>query len=383
MMTNAWREIAFIARKDLRYTLSSREALLWLFVMPIVFFYFIGTITSGFGPSSETKDRIALQVGEEPGFLADELQIRLEERGFEVVRIEDASAFAAAGRRLTIPAGLTEKALAGEQVTLELGRSKGGLGFDHDEIRVGRAVYTVLADLAACAKHGETPTPESFEELRKAPRKLKIAVTPAGRRKRVPSGFEQAIPGIMVMFTLINLLTGSMVMLVIERRQGLLRRLASAPISRGSIIAGKFLSRMGMAFIQIGFAMLAGTVLFGMDWGSQLPMILVLLFSWAAFCAALSLLLASMVTTEGQAVGIGVLSGNVLAALGGCWWPIEITPAWLQTLAKFLPTGQAMQGMHELVSYGFEASAALDEVAILLAAAIVLAIWGARRFRFQ
>ena len=37
--------------------------------------------------------------------------------------------------------------------------------------------------------------------------------------------------------------------------------------------------------------------------------------------------------TEGQAVGIGVLATNVLAALGGCWWPIEITPAWMQTLA--------------------------------------------------
>ena len=32
--------------------LRARETLLWLFVMPILFFYFIGTVTGGFdGPA--------------------------------------------------------------------------------------------------------------------------------------------------------------------------------------------------------------------------------------------------------------------------------------------------------------------------------------------
>lgn len=33
---------------------------------------------------------------------------------------------------------------------------------------------------------------------------------------------------------------------------------------------------------------------------------------------------------------------DLLAAWGGCWWPIEITPEWLQKFAMFLPTGWTM-----------------------------------------
>ena len=42
----------------------------------------------------------------------------------------------------------------------------------------------------------------------------------AGKRKEIPSGFDQAIPGILVMFTLLVLLTSGGSMLVFERNQG-------------------------------------------------------------------------------------------------------------------------------------------------------------------
>ena len=76
-----------------------------------------------------------------------------------------------------------------------------------------------------------------------------------------------------------------------------------------------------------------------MDWGPNLAMVIVVLASWAMFCASAGLLLGSIAKTEGQASGLGVLLSNLLAALGGCWWPIEITPDWMQFLQKLLPTG--------------------------------------------
>ena len=48
MSSPAW----FVARHDLLYMLRRRETLLWTFVMPIVFFYFIGTVTSETSASS-------------------------------------------------------------------------------------------------------------------------------------------------------------------------------------------------------------------------------------------------------------------------------------------------------------------------------------------
>ena len=39
------RDALYIARMDAGYLLSRRETITWTFVMPVVFFYFIGTIT--------------------------------------------------------------------------------------------------------------------------------------------------------------------------------------------------------------------------------------------------------------------------------------------------------------------------------------------------
>jgi hypothetical protein len=64
------------------------------------------------------------------------------------------------------------------------------------------------------------------------PRALKLEVQSGGQRQEIPTGFEQAIPGTMVMFTMIVLLTSGAATLVAERRLGVLRRLAATPISR-------------------------------------------------------------------------------------------------------------------------------------------------------
>ena len=50
------RDALYLMRQDLRHMFRARETWLWTFLMPIVFFYFIGTITGGYsspglGPS--------------------------------------------------------------------------------------------------------------------------------------------------------------------------------------------------------------------------------------------------------------------------------------------------------------------------------------------
>jgi len=380
MLRNAW----FIAVKDVQYTLREKEALVWLFVMPIVFFYFIGTVTGGFGGGGGAGDEIALREAGDSGFLVDRVARRLEERELDPVRVGGDEAEGHA-RVLRFPAGFTDRVLAGEPTTLRYEREaeEGDLQGDYDDLRVGRAIYTVLAEVVAAAETGEQPGPEAFEALDAMPRALELDVRPAGKRQSIPTGFEQAIPGILVMFTLLVLLTSGAVMLVIERNQGLLRRLASAPISRGELVLGKWGGKMALGLVQIAFAMLAGTVLFGMDWGPDLPMIFLVLLGWGALCASLGLLLGSLVRTEGQAIGVGVLAANVLAALGGCWWPIEITPGWMQSFAGYLPTGWAMGAMHDLVSFQSGAASAAPQVAILFGAAVVVGWGGVRFFRYE
>lgn len=372
----------FIAGRDLWLMLRQKETLLWVFLMPVVFFYFIGTVTSGFGKSRSSKDRIEVESGANAGFLGESIEQRLASSGYEVVRPAE-GADDRPSVRLTIPEELTARVLAGEQQQVLLASDEEGERARYHELKVGRAIYGVLADVVAAKSRGEEASLASFAALAAQPRNLKIDVSAAGKRKVIPSGFDQAIPGTMVMFTLIVLLTSGAVLLLIEREQGLLRRLASAPLSRGEIVLGKWGARMALGLVQIAFALVLGRFLFRVDWGPDIPMVALVLLGWASLCASLALLLGSLARTPGQAIGIGVLASNVLAALGGCWWPIEITPRWMQSLAMFLPTGWTMDALHRLVIFQHGALSALPHVTALVLAALATGWAAARAFRFQ
>ena len=377
------RDALFIARKDLHYTMRSREAILWIFLMPIVFFYFIGTITAGFRGGNGEGDVLAVKEGVGAGFMADQLLRRLEDRGFDVVIPEQGEDLSDYPRLLTIPDAFTDSVLAGNPVTLEFLHKEEGLSNDDDLIRAKRAAYTVLADLTVTSIMGSAPSPGSFEELDAMPRALELYVRPAGKRKEIPGGFEQAIPGIMVMFTLLLMTTSGAVLLVIERRQGLLRRLACTPIGRSDVVMGKWGGKMAVGIVQISFAMLTGTVLFGMDWGPDLGMILLVMILYAASMASLGIILGSVAQTEGQAVAVGVISSNVLAALGGCWWPIEITPQWMQRLQLFLPTGWAMDALHRLISFSSGPASIVPHLLGMSLAAFISIAVAVKVFRYE
>lgn len=377
------RDAFFLARHEVGYMLRRRETLLWTFAMPIVFFYFIGTITGGFarGPL-DPKDPIAVRVPPDAGFLADQLIRRIEDRGYRVVRPTDEQ-FPRYSRRLTLPAGFTAAVLAHQPVKVQFDRRGAGMGSNYDEIRVARAVYSVLADLIVFGERNETPGPEAFARLAATPRPLTLQVERAGERKKIPSGFEQAVPGTMVQFILIVLLTTGGVLIVNERNQGLLRRLASSPISRGAVVLGKWGARMTLGIIQIAFGMLTGTLLFRVDWGGHLPTLVVVLLCYAALGAALGMLLGNFARTDAQVIAFGIIATNLMAALGGCWWPIEVTPAWTQKLALFLPTGWAMDALHRLVSFGYGPASVAPHIAGMAVAALLASAIAARTFRFQ
>ena len=290
-------------------------------------------------------------VAERPGFLREQLDYRLRDNDFEPVwvnAVESGDPESGPARTLALDADFSDKVATDTTVKAIFDTRANSLSRDFEVIRVQRSLYTALADIAIA----EASSPEPLDAaalvaLNEKPRIWQLDTSPAGKRQEIPTGFEQTIPGILVMFTLLILLTSGGTMLVIERRDGLLRRLASAPISRTEVVTGKWAGRMVLAAIQIGVALVIGTFLFQMDWGPNLGMIAVVLVAWGAFCASAGLWLGTVATTEGQAGGLGVLAANALAALGGCWWPIEITPGWMQAIQNFLPTGWTMDAMHK------------------------------------
>ncbi len=384
----------FIARKDLAYTLRDRTTLMWLLLMPPLFFYFIGVATGG-ASVAPSREKIAVQRPADAGFLVDQLLLRLDEAGFNVVLYDSADpgtplsggpadlGWDAYCRQLSVPAGLTAAIQRGEAQTLRYSSCRDELAGQFDEVRVQRALYTTLADVIASEQLEPGFSAAGLAALNALPRSLGLDVRSAGERREPPRGFQQAVPGMVVMFTLLLLLTGGAVDLLIERRRGLLRRLASAPFRREDIVFGKWLGKMALALCQIGIGMVVGSLLFDIAWAPDLPMILLLLAVWAGLCTSLALLLGSLARSERQVIGFGVLSSLLLAGLGGCWWPIEIAPAWMQALAGWLPTGWTMTALHSLMSFGAGPASVLPQLAALVVAALLLGVGAVRVFRYE
>ncbi|MEM7431457.1 MAG: ABC transporter permease [Pseudomonadota bacterium] len=381
------KNVLFLALSDVRHQLRQGSTLVWLFLMPPVFFYFIGTVTGGMSNTLSPVTATPLVVeAAMPGYLRAQLDRNLRANNFApewVDVIPSPTEESPAPRRsLRIDDQLTSRIESGESVRALYETRASALLREFESIRIARSVYTAVADIVVTQANGDL-SPAALQALNEQPRVWRLEVQAAGNRQIIPSGFEQAVPGILVMFTLLILLTTGGTMLVNDRQRGLLRRLASAPITRSEVVAGKWSGRMVLAIVQVVVALIFGTLLFNMDWGPNLAMVLAILLGWAAFCASAGLLLGTLAKTEGQAAGVGVLLTNLLAALGGCWWPIEITPDWMQSLQNFLPTGWTMDALHKLISFQSPASAAFPQLVLLVIGTLVVGAVAARHFRYQ
>ncbi len=379
--------IALLARTDLKLALKDRSVILWLFIMPAVFFYFIGTVTQGgVGFGSNTVKLVV--ENRDGGFLSQHLESRLEENLFEIIRPQDIPVAEkgeepAKYRWLIIPSDFTVQLQAENEVAVSFAGLRSGFTNQYDFFRVQKAAFSVLGDLIVVRSTGTDISAEALTLVTAAPRPVQLRVTPAGRQLQIPSGFQQAIPGTLVMFILLVLLTSGAASLVDDRDKQLLRRLASAPLTRGQVVMGKWAGRMALATVQIAVAIgVSFTPLFDMNWGESLPMVILILLAWGALCTSLSLLLGSLAKTDNQAANLGAFATMTLAALGGCWWPIEVAPAWMQQFQMFIPTGWTMDALHKLISFNMPWHSVLPHIATLIVATIFVGWVASKRFRF-
>jgi len=206
-----WLRTLQIARRDFLLLLRHPVTLLWAFVMPVVFFSFIGKVTGGFGPDQERPDVIAVLVPPDSGFLAPTLQRHLASAGYDVRIVSSESELAKFSRRLRLPAAFTASALAGtpQKISFE-NAGAGGIGGDYDKLRLQRAIYGLLAEFISAKKQAGEVTQSALDNAGRLPRNLKIEVSSAGHRRNPPSGYQQSVPGILVMFVLVVLLTRSL-----------------------------------------------------------------------------------------------------------------------------------------------------------------------------
>jgi len=261
--------------------------------------------------------------------------------------------------------------------------SGGGMDSDYQVFKLYQSVYKTLADtIVLRSNYPQQAAVLDFSVLDEQIKAIGLDVSLAGEPQIIPNGYKQAVPGILVMFVMMIALTSGAITLLLERQSGALERLAAAPVKRSHLIMGKCLGKWLLTTCQLVYGMIIGSLLFSISWGPHWHWVFILLFMWAGACAGLAVLLGSWGSRESQVSGMAVIGSLLLAALGGCWWPIEVAPAWMQQLAMFLPTGWVMDALHRLMYFGdglVQVSNHLIGLGILMILALT---WAYQKFRF-
>lgn len=174
-------------------------------------------------------------------------------------------------------------------------------------------------------------------------------VTPPTRPKQLSYQVAQSVAGMTVMMLMFGLMACSTTLLQ-EREGGTLRRMLVTRIPRQSILLGKFLFCMCVGLLQMVVLFTYGNALFAVECFRDPITLLILTLSWAACATTFGILVAVWARTPKQAEGMSTLLILLMAALGGCWFPIQIaTLPWYgdmitrSTLTYWAMTG--FQGM--------------------------------------
>jgi ABC-2 type transport system permease protein len=168
-----------------------------------------------------------------------------------------------------------------------------------------------------------------------------------------------------------------------ERQKGTLRRILTTPTHKGTYIFGTIFGQVLVALVQMALLVGFGILVMKLNWGQNIPGLILMLVTAALAAAAFGTMLGTFVKTPAQAQGLSIMLGMVMALMGGCWYPLELFPQVVRNLVKILPTTWAMQGLLDLVLRGRDLVEILPEAGVLLGFAAVFFGIGIWRFKYE
>jgi len=386
--------------KDLRQVLRDRKSLLFLLVMPVVFTGFMGFALRP-GDPGDPRLPVGLVVADD-GLLGAQVESLLAAstaiRPVRLTTIEDADAQVQAGdlaAALLLPAGFTQQLMDGQQPTVAvIADTLTAEGQTARQALQGTVMRLLSAAQAGTLSAQAVPpsadraavwsaaAEQALAAWLSAPAAVQAEPASALAAAPTPSAYAQSSPGMLVMFAMFGLMNTALV-LVLERKSRALQRLLTTSMRRADIIAGHLLAMFTLIFVQGLILVVFGQLAFQVDYLRQPLATLLMLVTFSLWVASLGLFISTVAPGEDQVVLLALASMFLFSALGGAWFPLEVTGGAFAAVGRLMPTAWAMQGLQNIIVRGLDFNSVLLPAGILLAYAAAffgLAVW---RFKFE
>ena len=400
-MTTIARQSLLLAWKDTRIFFKDRMALAFAFLLPFVFVIGFSLALQGAGPDHAPL-RFTITTQETGGISGQTIETitAAAPESIAAMAHPDAQAAAANGEIngfVTFPPDFTQRLLSGQPAALQVITGPNAAPADEAALRgfaqeiaarlneaaaALSAITAISGPQTAPAPSAETaanaignPQAAALEPLLSAANALSGSIQVQQVGDILPFNASNfALPGYLTMFVFFTAAMGAEA-LARERQTHTLERLMSNGARRESLILGKFLAGAIIGVTQIAVMWTVGALAFNINLGAAPAAVILLSLLMAIASAAFGAMLASFVRSVRAAAAAGVLTSLILAPLGGCWWPLFITPPIMQSLARLTPHGWANGGLNKLMLFGAQFTDVAPEMAALTAfAALFLAI---------
>ncbi len=158
------------------------------------------------------------------------------------------------------------------------------------------------------------------------------------------------LPGILALTAFGNSMAGG-IPLLFDKENGVLLRLMSAPISRSSILVGRFLAVSISTVLQCLIILVLG-LLFGIRIATGIGGVLTILVITLLLgfgVTVISMILAFVFENHGDFFAVLGITALPLTFLSSAFVPLDVLPGWMRFVASFNPMTYAIDGMRSLI----------------------------------
>jgi len=368
-----------IAQGELKNIVKDRMFIIWMIVFPLIFSFIFGMAFRG---DSSVDRQVSLHVEDhDSSFLSRALIEELVSEKYDLTTSLEEGVDPI--RTLVIPAGFASDVAAGKKVELLL-QQKQGRNMEALQSAYSRVFKAVVIILTKIVNMADTTgiSEERFSSL-DIERQITLRSELGGELTDTPSGFNHSVPAMAVVFLLFTLFMYGGIGILEERGKGILERLYLSPATFRSIILGKWTARIILGLLQLLLLFAAGRLIFKVYLGHSLPGLILVSLVFCAAIGALSMLLGSVFKKMEVLIVFNILLANLMAALGGCWWPLEMVPKGLRMVGFIFPTGWIMDAYHKLIFFGQGLEHILPHLAVLSGYTLVFLLLAVRFFKIR
>jgi len=369
-----------IAVNDLKLTIKDKMFFFWLLVFPLLFALIFGM---AFPESEGGISKVTLNVLDyDKSFLSGQLVKELESEKYEVKVLENEEEKRV--RTLLIPQNFARNIVSGTKVELIIEKEPSS-NMEASQAAYSnllKAIIKIMSRIILVAPENERDLEARYDQ-HNLERLISLRTEMGGKLQVIPAGFNHSIPSITVMFIVFTILMYGGIILLEERRHGQLERTFLSPATFATILGGKWTSRVILGMIQTVLLFAVGKVLFKIYFGPSILSILLVALFFCGTIAGMSILFGSIIKKVEILIILNILVANTMAALGGCWWPLELVPKGIRNLGFIFPTGWVMDAFHKLIFFGDGFSAVLPHIGVLFLFTLVFLIPAIKFFKLR